>query len=241
MEFGTSGFLYNNNKLMYDRKTNTLWHQFTGEPVVGPLADSGIKLSLFPVVVTTWQEWVAAHPNTDVLDNDTGIYTPSLYRPEDDPTSIYYRYRNSPDAMFPVGRRSTLLDTKAEVLALRLGGRAKAYPLDRLVEEAVVNDNLEGTALVIVTDAKARAARAYHREDRIFRLSSPQGDDEQPSTILDDEDNHWRVTEEALVKVSEPFERLERLPSHNAYWFGWFVFFPLSQVYGEEETAQNGD
>ena len=36
-EFGTSGFLYRSNKLMYDRTTNSLWNQFTGEPAVGTL------------------------------------------------------------------------------------------------------------------------------------------------------------------------------------------------------------
>ena len=34
--FGTSGLLYLSNKLMFDRDTNSLWRQFTGEPVVGP-------------------------------------------------------------------------------------------------------------------------------------------------------------------------------------------------------------
>ncbi len=42
-EFGTSGWLYRSNKLMYDRRTNTLWHQFLGEPVTAylPEGDSG--------------------------------------------------------------------------------------------------------------------------------------------------------------------------------------------------------
>ncbi len=34
VEFGTSGFLYRSNKLMFDRKTETLWHQFRGVPAV---------------------------------------------------------------------------------------------------------------------------------------------------------------------------------------------------------------
>ncbi len=33
--FGSSGFLYRSNKLMFDRATNSLWNQFTGRPVVG--------------------------------------------------------------------------------------------------------------------------------------------------------------------------------------------------------------
>ena len=236
VQFGTSGFLYLSNKLMYDRKTNTLWRQFTGEPVVGALADSGIKLSLFPVVVTTWEEWVTAHPDTLVLDNDTGIYPPYLYLPEDDPTSFYYRYRNSPDTMFPVRRRSNVLETKAIVLGLRLEGQPKAYPLDRLVEDVLVNDDLGGTALVIVTDTKARAARVYRRGAHNFVAPPAQGDDEGSRAILDEKGNLWRVTEEALVKVNEPSQRLERLPSHMAFWFGWFAFFPLTQVYGEAEA-----
>ena len=49
LEFGTSGMLYRSNKLMYDRSTLTLWNQFLGEPAVGPLADSGIRLEVLPV------------------------------------------------------------------------------------------------------------------------------------------------------------------------------------------------
>jgi Protein of unknown function (DUF3179) len=51
----------------------------TGEPVVGPLAHSGIRLKVLPVVITTWKEWRTDHPDTQVLDITTGYqrdYTP---------------------------------------------------------------------------------------------------------------------------------------------------------------------
>ena len=86
--------LYRNNKLMYDRATNTLWASLLGEPVIGPLADSGIKLDLFPVELTDWREWVARHPDTTVLSADTGVYPASQYQPEGDLNSIYSAYRN---------------------------------------------------------------------------------------------------------------------------------------------------
>ena len=38
--FGSSGFLFRSNKLMYDRTTNTLWNRLTGEPVIGKLVGS---------------------------------------------------------------------------------------------------------------------------------------------------------------------------------------------------------
>ena len=234
--FGTSGLLYRSNKLMYDRKTNTLWRQFTGEPVVGVLADSGIRLSIFPVVLTQWQEWVTAHPDTTVLDIETGVYPSSGYVAESDPGAIYYDYFNSPGTMFPVWLRSNLLDTKTIVLGLRVEGQPKAYPLDKLAQSVVVNDELGGAALVIVTDPEAGAARAYHRGDRIFQVSqvSTEADGSNGLRFLVDQgNNRWEVTEEALVNVEDPSVRLERLPSHMAFWFGWYASFPLTRVYGE--------
>ena len=44
VQLGTSGFLYQSNKLMFDRKTETLWHQFRGVPAVGPLVGTGADL-----------------------------------------------------------------------------------------------------------------------------------------------------------------------------------------------------
>ena len=60
--FGTSGLLMRSNKLMYDRNTRSLWNQLSGEPVLGPLATSDIRLDILPVVVSTWADWTAQHP-----------------------------------------------------------------------------------------------------------------------------------------------------------------------------------
>ena len=103
--FGTSGLLYRSNKVMYDRATRSLWHQYTGEPIIGPLANSGIKQPFFPAVVTTWEEWLAEHPDTTVLSNQTGYYRAEFYVPEDNPQAIYYDYFTADEVMFPVWLR----------------------------------------------------------------------------------------------------------------------------------------
>ena len=152
IEFGTSGMLYRSNKLMYDRATETLWRQFLGEPVVGPLANSGIKLEKFPITLTTWGEWRASHPDTTVLHVDTGVYDASFYVPEDDPFAIYYNYFNSSDTMFPVWLQSEALATKAQVLGVLLGGVPKAYHIEALAETPVLNDSIGRSGLVVVTE-----------------------------------------------------------------------------------------
>lgn len=75
-DFGSSGFLFRSNKLMYDRQTRTLWNQLTGQPVLGSLVGQDVKLELLPVVLTTWDAWQAQHPNTLVLDINTGFSRP---------------------------------------------------------------------------------------------------------------------------------------------------------------------
>ena len=237
LQFGTSGLLYRSNKLMYDRGTNTLWRQFLGDPVVGPLADSGIQLELLPVLLTTWSEWHAAHPDTTVLDIETGIYDPEDYQPEWDPESIYSVYRESPDTMFAVWQRSDLLSTKAQVLGLNINGQQKAYPLALLRQQPVINDALGGENLVVVTKVEAGASRAYQRGANLFSLPMPGEIPEEPTILVDQEGRHWRMEEEALVQVDDPTQRLQRLPSHAAYWFGWYAFYPSTSVYGEREPG----
>ena len=237
LEFGTSGLLYRSNKLMYDRGTNTLWVQFLGEPVVGPLADSGIELEVLPVLLTTWGEWLAAHPDTTVLDIETGIYPPAVYAPEGDPGSVYFEYRRNPETLFPVAQRSDILPTKAQVLGLNVSGQARAYPLELLREEPVINDSLGGKDLVVVTIGEAGGARVYERGAHLFSHAQPTDENEGMIILVDEKGQRWRMGEEALVQVEDSRQRLQRIPSHIAYWFGWYAFYPATDVYGEIESA----
>ena len=44
------------------------WNQLTGEPVLGELADSDLRLNILPIVLTSWADWKEQHPETLVLD-----------------------------------------------------------------------------------------------------------------------------------------------------------------------------
>jgi hypothetical protein len=217
--FGSSGFLFRSNKLMYDQQTKSLWHHMRGEPVVGPLADSGIRLVPRPVVTTSWQEWVRQHPRTVVLDIDTGHvrdYTPG--RP-------YGTYYASPETMFPVFPRSSRLATKEVVFVLRLDPDRKLYPLGVFDREPVVNDAVGSTSVVLVGRSATRTVRAYERGNLRFRSGAPD------ELIEEGTGARWRLEEEALVAVADG-RRLPRLAGHLAYWFGWFAFHPDTPVYG---------
>jgi hypothetical protein len=236
--FGSSGFLYRSNKLMYDRQTNTLWNQLTGEPVLGELADKGIKLELLPVVLTSWEDWLEQHPDTSVVSLETG-YNRYYF-----PGAAYGDYFSSDRTMFPVWQQSDLLANKDRVYALRVGGIAKAYPVEVMVEEEVINDTVAGEDIVLiaqrgsvtvqgdslrvgkVTYDSGAEVRAFARGEETFSPGS------MSETVEDSSGDVWTVTEEALLGPQG--QSLPRVNGHLAYWFGWYAFFPDTLVYGVE-------
>ncbi len=215
--------LYRSNKLMYDRATETLWHQFRGEPVVGPLAGSGVKLEILPSLLTTWSEWLAEHPDTTVISNATGVYPAEFYTPEEDSTSLYYSYRADPGTMFPVAGIDERLPIKEQVFGLDFNGEARAYQRSALVRTPALNDTVGEQDVVIVAGAGG-GVRAYDRAGLEFQ-ALPDG------RLQDREDRLWEVFEDALVIADGSSRRLERLPSRDAYWFGWHAFYPHTDVY----------
>ena len=238
-DFGSSGFLFRSNKLMYDRQTRTLWNQLTGEPVLGELVGTGVKLEILPIVLTTWASWLEQHPDTQVLDRNTGFNRPY------DVGSAYGDYFSATETMFPVWQRNDLLETKEQVYAMQIDGIPVAYPIATLDQEQVVNDSVGETNLVVValngpvsvegqsrrigpvTYIAGSEVRAYNRGDHTF-TTGPSID-----VLMDERGRQWQVTEAALIGPDG--EEVMRLGGHLAYWFGWFAFFPDTLVYGESE------
>ena len=214
--FGTSGLLYRSNKLMFDHESKSLWSTLLGEPVIGELAGSGLKLEYVPIVTTRWGEWRRRHPDTTVLSLDTG-------HERDYREGRAYRDYFSNDAlMFDVPERDRRLRNKDEVLAMVLspasGGEEEALAVSArfLRKNPVFRTELAGRTLTIVTTS-AGANRVFNTGDR--RFERPLDDDR----LLDDGGKTWKVTEDALVSEDA---RLERVPAYRAFWFGWFAQFP---------------
>ena len=217
--FGSSGLLYRSNKLMFDRNTNTLWNQFSGEPVVGDLAKSEIKLNIRPMTITSWQQWQALHADTTVLSLETGHIR------NYDSGITYKAYFASPDLMFPafVNDESQLL-RKDYVFGVRSVAASKAWPLAVFVDTPLINDVIGLQPLVLIGDAATRTVRAYQREiDETFVQDS--------NGIISTGKQKWTLTESFLVSSSGQHRRA-RLPGHIAYWFAWENFMGLkSELY----------
>ena len=204
--FGSSGFLYRSNKLMFDRQTNSLWNQFTGKPVVGKLVNSGVTLKQRPVVITTWDAWKGSHPDTKVLSQKTG------HRRNYGSGVVYAEYFGSPNLMFPATVDQREHKQKDYVFAVRQFGAARAWPLEVFQNQRVINDAIGNKNLLLIGKADSRSVRAYERGDRAFTL---QPDGRLAATTGD----IWRITEDALIGPDGT--QLPRVAGHIAYWFAW--------------------
>ena len=203
--FGSSGFLYRSNKLMFDRETHSLWNQFTGKPVVGPLVGSNITLKQRPVVITEWQSWKSAHPNTKVLDVRTG------HRRNYGSGVVYNDYFSSPDLMFPALVDQSAHRQKDYVFAIRQFGAARAWPLDAFKRKQVINDAIADRQLVLVGNSSKRSVRAYERGSNEFKAAN--------GGLVDQSGRAWSVSESALIGPDGT--KLPRVAGHVAYWFAW--------------------
>ena len=214
-EFGTSGFLYRSNKLMYDRETRSLWSALEGVPVTGKLVGSGLRLKRLPIVTTTWVAWREAHPETKVLSLETE------HRRDYGEGVAYRDYFSTDRLMFPVPFNDKRLKNKQEVLAMLLGRKPVAFDTSFLKKRALHHDTAGGRAVVILTDSSS-AHRVYDANGVTFSKWDGK------VALVDQEDQTWKVTENALLGPNG--QQRDRLAAHRAFWFGWHAQFPNSRL-----------
>ena len=215
-DLGTSGFLYRSNKLMYDKKTQSLWNTIEGAPVMGPLVGKGIQLKTYPIVTTTWGEWKKRHPNTKVLA------IPTEYTRDYSEGAAYADYFATDQLMFPVPKLDGRLANKAEVLIVRAPNyRADplAISIDYLQRKKWYQGQIQDTKFVVLADKSG--ARAFATKD-VKMVSYRKGE------LKDDQGNTWTIVDNQLV--SSDNQVLPRLSAHAIFWFAWFNSYPETRL-----------
>ncbi len=223
VKFDTSGWLYQSNKLLFDEISFTLWSSLTGEPVVGRMAGSGVRLTSMPVVTTTWGEWRSLHPQTTVLSLETG------HERDYDEGAAYADYFGSDELMFVVSDRDARLKNKDEVLAIRFprrngeGDDALAISADFLVQNRLFQTEFSGRQLLVLTSPDG-ANRVYAAPGVTFveRVGENQ--------VRDSTGRTWVADEDAIVPTDNPGDALPRLAAFRAFWFGWYAQYPETQL-----------
>jgi hypothetical protein len=241
-EFGVSGLLRNSDLIMYDRTTETLWQQFTGDGIIGEL--TGERLTFLPTSIVSFADFREAHPDGQVLSRDTGLrgnYGSNPYAGYDTYDHVLSAGGNL--ALFQ-GQADDRLEPAARVVTVSLDeqGIDIAYPYSLLEQAGVVNDNRGGQDLaVFFTPGTSSALGAQVIADAAdvgaTGVFDPNLDGQkltfrvEQGQILDDQTGSlWNIlgqaTEGALAG-----QELEDIVHGDHFWFSWAAFKPDTVIY----------
>ena len=178
-EFEAKG-LYNAGLAMWDNETDSMWSPFDGAAMEGP--HKGTVLPRIPTFHTTWSEWLALHPDTDVMawqpwpthrDARHGHGTIKLLGGPGLGASFMGTIAD--------GELDTRLKENELILGVQIKGRPRAYPLLEVRKgNNAVNDQMEGEPVTIWAEPGSHTMAGYYRtvdgrtltfarKDRAFR------------------------------------------------------------------------
>ena len=252
LDFGTTGNLRNSDLIMWDRQTESWWQQITGEAIVGEL--TGKRLKLIPAALVSWVAFRDAFPEGSVLSRDTGFD-----KDYDGPRYGGYDDDNTPPFEF-TGEIDPRLKPKERVVALKVEGQAVAYPFALLERHPVINDSVEGRALVVFKagctlspflgldpDAPAGVPGADVERGRVVGSTAVYEPDidgrrltfkEAEGAIVDEETGStWNILGHA---VDGPLRgrRLTPVLHGNHFWFAWAAFNPDTIIRTDDDVSR---
>ncbi len=181
--FGVSGLLYNHNFLLYDRKTDSLWSQFLGRAIAGPLA--GKQLERVTVRQETAGIWLARHV-------DSVFLRPPFPEKVHYQLSPYATYWIQDRTIFPLAAKDDSYHAKELVLGVVVDGTARAYLGSILTRDGDVDERIAGKRVrvhyasetgtfqweadegVEVTEAYWLAWKAFHPKTQVWHGGAPQ-------------------------------------------------------------------
>lgn len=237
LDFGVSGLLRNSDMVMFDRQTESWWQQLTGEGIVGNYADT--LLEFVPSQVISFSQFAERYPEGLVMSRDTGFnrqYGANPYTGYDTNSGQPFLFRGEVD---------TRLESPVDhVIAADINDTPKAYPLDIVREEGVINDAIGETSIVIFYQSGVNTALGDRdinnaRDIGTAGIYESTVDDQvltftanDDGTFTDDQTGStWNAYGEATDGELAGTE-LEWVHAFPHFWFAWAAFHPDTEVYG---------
>lgn len=233
LSFGTTGMLRLSDLVMYDRQTESWWQQFTGDSIIGAYA--GTTLKQLPSQIVPFSAFADAFPHAKVMARPTGSDRPYGRNP-------YQGYDAAGSSPFAFrGKTDSRLRPMERVLGVRIGSDTRVYPLSKLRNNPVINDDVSGEPVVVVATAQMRspldrsrisesrripAAAAFHRSAQGRVLNFTWRND----TLVDEQTgSEWDIFGRA---VRGPLAGTMLTPVDGGvhFAFAWLAFNPQTQI-----------
>lgn len=227
--FDTGGII-GGNEVFKDRETGSRWQQSSLEAISGPL--KGDHLTLYPFLLTTWQEWHRQHPETLVLKPLPG-YADRL----GEMNKIISQGEIGVAGPAPAGvfSHDNRLRPRDTVAGLEVGGETKAYPMSALETARVVNDTVGDSPVLIVHQPDSDTTTAFVAQADGRRLKF-QAADPKADKLVDFQTHSTWDAYGSCVAGPMKGTRLKPLILEPEFWFAWSEFHPKTDLYHPESV-----
>ncbi len=233
--FGVSGLLFDNNLIMFDRTTDSLWSQMRLQSICGSFL--GTRPRLLPVVQASWAGWKSLHPETTVVSFDTGFRRNyDVY-----PYGSYDQIGNE-QLLFPQSFLDRRLPMKETVLGIVHDGLARAYSMTRMAALAprlAVNDVVNRLPVLVAFDSSSSMAIPFDR--RLLSVDGAEVRETLELDVVEDSGALFRLKDRQTgslwsltgVSVEGPLqgERLRQIETYSAFRFAWAAFNRDSEIH----------
>ncbi|NII28865.1 DUF3179 domain-containing protein [Pseudoflavitalea sp. X16] len=206
------------NALFEDATTKSWWRQVSGEAIAGPL--KGRKLAEIPSTQATLAAWMAAYPNSGVLQPDTSFKLQYEHLADFDKGTIdnHLEKRDSGSWQF-----------KSWVVGIVHGKWAKAYDWNDLVRKEVIQDSLPGLPVLLLLESDTTTFHIWNRRLDGQYLQFVKGRGEDIFRDLNTQ-SAWNMNG---VCIEGPLKGQQLLPvqSYQEFWHSWSTFHPGTERY----------
>lgn len=208
------------NAMFEDSRTKSWWRQVNGEAIVGDL--KGKQLEEIPSQQMTLLAWIAAHPDTKIMQRDEDFI--ARY-------DSLARYDEGLETNNLERKDSLSWQDKSWVIGVQTNDHAKAYDWIETLEGGVVNDTVGSTPIVVVIEGDNASFHVWQRPDSLTFRYNPGG-------ITDvNTQSSWNWQGKC---VTGPLAgaQLEVQQAYQEYWHSWRTFRPHTTRY-EQPTTNN--
>ena len=224
--FAVSGLLFENNLMMFDRQTESLWNQMLLGSQCGP--ERGTSLQRKPITETTWRHWKNLYPATTVVTYETGVdraYGAYPYQDYDDP--------DNPRVQFPTSGFSLRRPPKELNYGIFDGQAAVVFPfgvMEEMGAVAAINDSLNAVPFLVTWVGADSTATAFDRRVNGQELTFSVADSSGLRFVDAETGTTWDIQGSALSGqlAGEKLRMLE--DAYVAFWFAWDVYYPALRL-----------
>jgi hypothetical protein len=210
----------NGNALLRDQQTGSIWQQSTGEAIFGPL--KGQHLQIVPSNELSFALWRSEQPHGQVLRPDPA-YLPE-YDPKDWEKHIALTH-------VVVDTRASGIDPHRLMLGVTVKGQNKAYPLDILLREKLIEDEIAGAPILLMVGPDGASIRTFEASADTGKPITFVSND---TTVKDAETASTWNFQGCAVSGPMTGRCLTEVESHKDYWFDWVNHHPATAVFHGE-------